>query len=77
MNITKQSNYTAKATLYAEKYGIIEYTTTASTMIYLISYPAYLNNKRYTVKATVDLNTMQEQREQLKRYNKAGVYNRN
>ena len=79
MSITsiKQSNYTAKALLYAEKYGIIEYTTTSSTMTYYISYPAYLSNKRYTIKAMVDLNTMQEAREQLKKYNKIGIYNRN
>ena len=74
---TNQSIYTHKALTYAEKYGIIEYTTTANTMIYYTSYPTYLKNKRYTIKTIVNLDTMQERKELLKRYNKIGVYNRN
>ena len=74
--MTKEQ-YTTKSLLYAEHYGITQYTTASNTMIYYVSYPEYLHNKRYTIKATVNLNTMQETREQLKKYNKIGIYNRN
>ena len=75
--MTKEQ-YEHKSLQYAEHYGIVQYTTTASnTMIYYISYPQYLNNKHYTIKAIVNLDTMEETREQLKKYNKIGIYNRN
>ena len=71
------TDYINKALQYSEHYGIVEYTTATNLMIYYTSYPEYLHNKRYTIKTIVNLDTMQEQREQLKRYNKIGVYNRN
>ena len=74
--MTKEQ-YEQKSLQYAEHYGVTEYTTASNKMIYYISYPQYLNNKRYTIKAVVNLDTMQEQRTQLKKYNRIGVYNRN
>lgn len=70
-------DYEHKALLYSEHYGIIESTIKNNLMIYYTSYPEYLHNKRYTIKTVVNLDTMQEQKIQLKKYNKIGVYNRN
>lgn len=57
-----------KALLYAEKYGIVKYIVKGNTMVYYVNYPQYLKSKAYTIKATVNLNTMKETRQQLKRY---------
>jgi hypothetical protein len=69
------SKYDNLATAYAEHYGIVDYKTNNNKMIYYVSYPQYLNNKHYTIKCIVNLNTMQESRETLKRYNGKGVCN--
>lgn len=61
-----------KATLYAEKYGILEYKIVDKNMVY------YSNhfNERITYKVTVNLVTMKEKsRLPLKRYYKKGNIN--
>lgn len=46
-------------------------------MIYNVSYPEYLNNPRYTVQHTVNLDIMSEGAVvKLGRYDAKGVYNR-
>lgn len=65
-----------KAILHAENNGIVNYTLDNNSMVYYVSYPQYLRNKRYTIKVSINLNTMKETRKQLKRYNKVGEFNR-
>lgn len=61
-----------KATLYAEKYGILEYKLIGKSMVY---YANYLNENT-TYKVTVNLETMKEKsRLPLKRYYKKGNIN--
>ena len=61
-----------KATLYAEKYGILDYKVIGKTMVY---YSNYLNENT-TYKVTVNLETMKENsRVPLKRYYKKGNMN--
>lgn len=71
MNKTTIENYKNKALIFAEKYGIIEYTVKTSKMTYYVSYPI-----EGTYKCIVDLKTMKETRKHLKRYNKIGNFNR-
>ncbi len=54
-------NYEEKALLFAEKYGVIEYEVQGNTMVYYQTYT--LENR--TIKATVNLDTMEETREQI------------
>lgn len=61
---------------YAERYGIVSYRVQGWKMIYNVSYPAYLNNKRYTVQHTVNLKTGGSTSRVLKRYDSAGEINR-
>lgn len=74
--MNKQEYYQARAIEYAEKYGIVEYRVKGNTMIYNVSYPAYLNNPRYTVQHIVILDTFNSTTKILKRYDPKGVYNR-
>ena len=61
-----------KATLYAEKYGVLEYKLIGKSMVY---YANHLN-ERATYKVTVNLETMKEKsRKALKRYYKKGNIN--
>ena len=69
-------NFEQLACNYACKYGIVDYKVVGSKMIYVVSYPAYLNNPRYSVKHTVDLISGSVQSEKLKRYSRKGAYNR-
>ena len=62
------TDYNNKALLFAEKYGIFDYTVKHSRMIYYTNYPPYLHNKRYTIKTIINLRTMQEQKIKLKKY---------
>lgn len=72
--------YERLALLYAEKYGIIEYTVKGSKMIYYVNYKEYAhrvkNYKGDTYKAVVNLKTGEETRTLLKRYNPIGWLNR-
>jgi hypothetical protein len=69
-------DYENKAIIYAEKYGIIEYTVNGNKMTYYANYPAYLSESRRTYKIVVNLDTMKEEsRTQLKRWNRNGNYN--
>lgn len=60
---------------YAEKYGIIEYKVKGNRMIYYANYPEYLSEPRYTMKVTVRLNTLKEERQRLTKWNPKGNYN--
>lgn len=61
-----------KATLYAEKYGILEYTIINKNMVY---YANYLS-ERATYKVTVNLETMKENsRKKMSRYYQKGSVN--
>lgn len=61
---------------YAEKYGIVKYRLNGWILIYNVSYPAYLNNPRYTVQHKVDLRTGKESSRVLSRYDFKGEINR-
>ena len=61
-----------KATLYAEKYGILEYKLVGKSMVY------YANHfsERITYKVTVNLEKMKEKsREKMSRYYQKGNMN--
>jgi hypothetical protein len=60
---------------YAEKYGIVDYKINGNRMIYYANYPEYLNNPRYTIKVTVRLNTLKEDRQKLTYWNPKGNAN--
>ena len=60
---------------YAEKYGIIDYAVKGNRMIYYANYPEYLNNKKHTIKVTVRLNTLKEERQKLTYWNPRGNAN--
>lgn len=60
---------------YAEKYGIIEYKIKGNRMIYYANYPAYLAEPRYTIKVTIRLDTLKEERQRLTKWNPKGNYN--
>ena len=61
-----------KATLYAEKYGILEYTIINKNMVY---YANHLS-ERATYKVTVNLETMKENsRKKMSRYYQKGSVN--
>ena len=69
--------YEQKAVLWAEEHGIVEYRVKGRTLIYNVSYPAYLNNPRYTVQFHVDLDSGKTVNKKfLKRYDPKGAYNR-
>lgn len=71
------SEYYDKLALeYCEKYGIIGGKLQGSKFIYYANYPKYLEINRYTMKVTVNLKTMEETRQRLKRWNKQGDCNR-
>lgn len=70
------SIYEQRAIQWCERYGIVEYKLNKNLLVYNVSYPAYLGNPHYTIKHNVDLDTMQETTQQLKRYDPKGVYNR-
>ena len=55
------------ALCYAEHYGIIEFHVKDNLMIYYPTYPM----EHATYRATVNLDTMKETREPLKKYYKA------
>lgn len=75
VNKTNKLNPATKALIFANTHGIVSYKLFNNHMVYYVSYPQYLANKRYTIKCVVDLKDMTEKREQLKRYNSAGEYN--
>ena len=61
-----------QATLYAEKYGVLEYKLIGKSMVY---YSNYLN-ERATYKVTVNLEKMKEKsREKMSRYYQKGNVN--
>lgn len=78
----KQADYTeqiqdANATMYADQHGIVNYKRNGWIMTYNVSYPAYLNNPRYTVQHKVDLKSGREiETRVLKRYDPKGEVNR-
>ena len=75
--MTTKEIYENAALRWAEEHGIVKYKVNGKYMIYNVSYPAYLYNPKYTVQFKVDLTTGKTvESKQLKRYDKAGVYNR-
>lgn len=70
------SIYEQRAIQWCERYGIVEYKLNKNLLVYNVSYPAYLGNPHYTIKHTINLDTMHETTQQLKRYDPKGVYNR-
>lgn len=72
----KTKYYEDRATLWAERYGIVEYKIQGNKMIYNVSFPQYLYEPHYTVQHTVDLNTFEENTKRLGKYDPNGVYNR-
>lgn len=60
---------------YAEKYGILDYKVKGNRMIYYANYPAYLTEPKYTMKVTVRLNTLKEERQKLRKWNPKGNVN--
>lgn len=60
---------------YAEKHGIVEYKVKGNRMIYYANYPEYLTEPRYTMKVTVRLNTLKEERQRLSYWNPKGNHN--
>ena len=61
-----------QATLYSEKYGVLEYKLVGKNMVY---YSNYLND-RTTYKVTVNLETMKENsRKKMSRYYQKGSVN--
>lgn len=64
------------AVRYVEKYGIVSYRLEGWVLIYNVSYPAYLNNLRYTIQHRVNLQTGESTSRQLKRYDANGEVNR-
>lgn len=66
---------TKKALNYCEKYGILPYKEDGKTLVYYANYPAYGMEKRYTIKVTVNLETMEETRKRLKKWNRKGNEN--
>lgn len=69
-------DYELLARMYAERYGIVNYRVKGNTIIYNVSYSAYLSNPRYTIQHTVNLDNNSHTSKQLKRYDKQGIYNR-
>lgn len=62
-----KKDYELEALCYAEKHGIIEYHVTNNRMVYYPTYPM----EHTTYKAEVNLDTLKETREPLKKYYKA------
>lgn len=65
-----KKDYKTEALLWAEKYGIIEYTVKGCRMIYYKTYPT-----EGTYKHIVDLRTLDEKVVELKRRRKVGKFN--
>ena len=57
-----KKDYETKALLYAEKFGIRDYTVKGNAMVYKEEFPT-----EGTYKATVNLDTMKETRKQVKK----------
>lgn len=71
-------DYEQRARVWAEDHGIVNYRVKGSTLIYNVSYNAYLSNPRRTYQFTVDLNTGKCSREGilLKKFDEKGLLNR-
>ena len=61
---TLMKDYEHEALLYAEQYGIIEYHVKGNEMIYYTSWPM----EHATYRAVVNLDTMEEIRNEMPRY---------
>ena len=64
-----------RARLYAEEYGVLEWKVKGNRMIYYVNYPACSCEPRYTVKVTVRLDSMKEERQRLTYWNPKGNVN--
>lgn len=68
--------YADVATVYAERYGIVQYHVKGNTMTFYKSYPAYLGNKAYSIKHFINLDTGIETTQRMNKVFKEGFYNR-
>lgn len=68
-------NKEQKALEYAEDKGILDWKIKGNRMIYYANYPEYLGNPKYTIKVTVRLDTMKEERQRLTKWNPKGNAN--
>lgn len=68
-------SYEDRATMYAERYGIVVYRVKGKYMIYNKSYSEYLCNPRYTVQHKIDLDTGKDETRVLKKFDKKGYLN--
>lgn len=75
-NKVQKVNYEEKATIIAGQMGIVSYRVNGKNLIWNVSYPAYLSNKRYTVQHIINMDTMQEETQTLQRYDVKGEVNR-
>jgi hypothetical protein len=67
--------YDERAVQWAERYGILEYKVQGNKMFYVQTYGTRYE-KPYTVKSTINLDTMTtESRVKLSRINRKGYYN--
>lgn len=73
-NLTQEEKE-LRALRYAERYGILNYKVKGNRMIYYANYPEYLSEPRYTMKVTVRLDTMKEERQKLTKWNPKGNAN--
>lgn len=76
MTQSKMEDYERRALQVAERFGIVQYRVRDNLMIWNVSYPAYLQSKRYTVQHQMDLDTMRETTKRLARYDRKGEMNR-
>jgi len=60
----------------AEEYGLVNYKLDGKYLIWNVSYPEYLNTRRYTVQHKLNLANMVEITKVLKRYDINGECNR-
>ena len=60
-----------RALLYAEEHGILEWKIKGNRMIYYANYP----EQKYTIKVTVRLDSMKEERQKLTKWNPKGNVN--
>jgi len=78
LNVSRKPKiyYEERALQWAEQYGIIEYKVQGNKMIYVQTYNGGMYEKPYTMKSTINLDTMTtESRVRLQRLNRKGYYN--
>lgn len=72
------NKYEKNATLYCERYGIVDYKISGNELVYYANHPSsHPSERNITYKVTVDLDTNKTiERKELKRYYKWGQFNK-